>query len=265
MRIALPGLSMHMRVDGPRDASPLMLLHSLGTDHRVWQPQAEALEARFLVLRPDLRGHGLSDVLPGPYTIESMARDVLHALDALGIDRLPVAGLSIGGMVAQSLAAQAPDRISALVLVDTALAIPPAELWRERASTVRAQGMTAIADTVLARWLTKTADPAAESTLRALLLSTEPEGYAAAAEAIAAADLTATTRCLRLPTLVIVGDQDEATPIASAVALQSAVPGARLQVLRNAAHIPTIEQPALVTEALLDFLLPASGQDKRSG
>jgi pimeloyl-ACP methyl ester carboxylesterase len=168
-------------------------------------------------------------------------------------------------LVAQSLAAQAPDRISALVLVDTALAIPPAELWRERASTVRAQGMTAIADTALARWLTKTADPAAESTLRALLLSTEPEGYAAAAEAIAAADLTATTRWLRLPTLVIVGDQDEATPIASAVALQSAVPGARLQVLRNAAHISTIEQPALIIEALLDFLLPASGQDKRSG
>ena len=115
--------------------------------------------------------------------------------------------------------------------------------------------MTAIADTVLARWLTKTADPAAESALRALLLSTEPEGYAAAAEAIAAADLTATTRCLRQPTLVLVGDQVQATPLASALALQSAVPGARLQVLRNAAHIPTVEQPALVTEAMLDFLV----------
>ena len=161
MRLALPGLTMHLRADGPQDAPPLMLLHSLGTDHRVWQPQAEALAGRFRVLRPDLRGHGGSDVPAGPYTIEGMAGDVLAALDALGIDRLAVAGLSIGGMVAQSLAAQAPDRVSALVLCDTALAIPPADLWRQRAATVRSAGVAAIADAVLARWLTPTADPAA--------------------------------------------------------------------------------------------------------
>jgi 3-oxoadipate enol-lactonase len=250
---------MHLRADGPQDAPPLMLLHSLGTDHRVWQPQAEALAGRFRVLRPDLRGHGRTNVPAGPYTIEGMAGDVLAALDALGVDRIAVAGLSIGGMVAQSLAALAPDRIAALVLVDTALAIPPADLWRQRAATVRSGGMAAIADAVLARWLTPAADAAAAATLRALLLVTAPEGYAGAAEAIAEADLTETTRRLRLPTLVLVGDQDEATPRASAEALRDAIPGARLRLLPGAAHIPTVERPASVTDALLDFLtLPIS-------
>jgi 3-oxoadipate enol-lactonase len=257
MRLALPGLSMHLRADGPQEAPPLMLLHSLGTDHRVWQPQAEALAGRFRVLRPDLRGHGATGVPPGPYSIEGMARDLLHALDALGVERLAVAGLSIGGMVAQSLAAQAPERVTALVLVDTALAIPPAALWRDRAAAVRADGMAVIADAVLARWLTPAADPAAAAALRAQLLATAPEGYAGAAEAIAAADLTETTRRLRLPCLVLVGDQDEATPPAAAAALRDAIPTARLRLLPGAAHIPTVEQPALVRDALLDFLAPA--------
>jgi 3-oxoadipate enol-lactonase len=258
MQLDLPGLTMHLRADGPQDAPPLLLLHSLGTDGRVWQPQAEALAGRFRVLRPDLRGHGLTDVPTGPYTIEGMARDVLAALDALGIDRLPVVGLSIGGMVAQSLAHQAPGRVAALVLCDTALAIPPASLWRERAATVRAHGMAAIAEPVLARWLTPAAAPEALASLRAMLLGTDPEGYAAAAEAIAAADLTTTTRALRIPALVLVGDSDVATPLDAAEALCAAIPGARLGLIGGAAHIPTLEQPRRVTEALLGFLHPAT-------
>jgi 3-oxoadipate enol-lactonase len=258
MRLDLPGLTMHLRAEGPQDAPPLLMLHSLGTDGRVWQPQAEALAGRFRVLCPDLRGHGLTDVTPGPYTIEGMARDVLHALEALGIGRLPVVGLSIGGMIAQSLAHQAPGRVASLVLCDTAVAIPPAALWRERAATVRAHGMAAVADAVLARWLTPAAAPAALASLRGMLLATDPEGYAGAAEAIAAADLTATTRALRLPALVLVGDRDAATPPAAAEALRAAIPGARLGLIAGAAHIPTIEQPRRVTEALLGFLQPAT-------
>jgi 3-oxoadipate enol-lactonase len=258
MKLDLPGLAMHLRADGPQDAPPLLMLHSLGTDGGVWQPQAEALSDRFRVLRPDLRGHGLTDVTPGPYTIAGLAADVLRALDALGIDQLPVAGLSIGGMIAQSLAHQAPGRVAALVLCDTALAMPPAAMWRERAATVRTRGMAAIAEGVLARWLTPSADPAAAAALRAMLLGTDPKGYAAAAEAIAAADLTEATATLRLPAFVLVGDRDEATPLGHAEALRAAIPGARLRLIGGAAHIPTLEQPRLVTEALLDFLQPAT-------
>lgn len=255
MFLTVDGLNMHVRLDGPSDAPPLLLLHSLGTDLRVWDSQADVLARGFRVIRPDLRGHGLTEVPSAPCSIGGMARDVLTLLDALGHSCVHVAGLSIGGMVAQALAAQAPDRVASIMLCDTAMAIPPPELWRGRAATVRSQGMAAIADSVLARWVTPAFARTPEARgLRAMLLRTAPEGYAAAADAIAAADLTTTTRGLRVPALVLVGDRDEATPLASAAALRDAIPGARLEVIADAAHIPTLERPDAVTNAILHFL-----------
>ncbi|MDE2197673.1 MAG: 3-oxoadipate enol-lactonase [Rhodospirillales bacterium] len=250
-------IDIHVQIDGPPGAPPLLLLHSLGTSLHVWDPQAEALSARFRVIRPDVRGHGLTTPTPGPYAIEALARDALAVLDALGIASAHVGGLSIGGLLAQSLAAQAPARVRSLILCDTAMALPPPEGWHQRAAIVRAQGMAAIADAVMARWVTPgfiDAPPARG--LRAMLLRTDPEGYAGAAEAIAAADLTAATSRLCLPTLVLVGDQDLATPLASAEAMAAAIPGARLHVLANAAHLPTVEQPDAVTAAMAEFLAP---------
>lgn len=255
MFLTVGKLNMHVRLDGAATAPPLLLLHSLGTDLRVWDPQAEVLARSFRVIRPDLRGHGLTDVTPGPYSIGGMAGDLLALLDALGLRRVHVAGLSIGGMIAQELAAQASERVASLVLCDTAMAIPPPALWRDRAATVRAQGMAAIADAVLARWVTPGFARAPEARgLKAMLLRTAPEGYAGAAEAIAAADLTQATRALRIPTLVLVGERDEATPRANAEALRDAISGAELKLIPDAAHIPTLERPDAVTEAILPFL-----------
>jgi 3-oxoadipate enol-lactonase/4-carboxymuconolactone decarboxylase len=245
----------HVQIDGPAGAEALLLLHSLGTDGRIWDGPAEALRAGYCVIRPDLRGHGLSGVTPGPYSIEGLARDMLALLDALGIGRAHVAGVSIGGMVAQAMAALAPDRVRSLVLVDTALAIPPADLWHGRAATARAEGMAPLVEQVVARWVTPAALPSpAAHGLRAMLRRTDPEGYAGAAEAIAAADLSAATRGLRQPTLVLVGDGDAATPLSSAKALRDAIPAARLEVIADAAHIPTVERPAEVTAAMRRFL-----------
>ena len=185
---------MHVQIDGPQSAPALLLLHSLGTDGRVWEPQAAALADSFRVIRPDLRGHGLSVATPGPGSIARLAQDALAVLDALGVGQAHVGGLSIGGMVAQQLAAAAPGRVASLVLCDTAMAIPPPAFWRERAAIVRARGMAAIADAVVGRWVTPASlGAAATEGLRMMLLRTDPEGYAAAAEAIAAADLTAAT------------------------------------------------------------------------
>lgn len=247
---------MHVQVDGPEAAPVLVLVHSLGTSLHVWDAQAHALAGPFRVVRPDLRGHGLTEVTPGPYTIAGLAADVIAALDGLGIKQAHIGGLSIGGLVAQSVAHQAPGRIASLILCDTAMAIPPPQSWRDRAALVRAEGVGAIVDTVMARWVTAPFmhDPAALG-LRSMLLRTAPEGYAAAAEAIAAADLSADTAALRVPALVMVGDQDQATPLASAQALQGALHGS-LVVLPGAAHIPTIEVPDLVTRVIRDFLLP---------
>ena len=250
------GLTMHVQVDGPAAAPVLVLIHSLGTSGHVWDAQAHVLAGPFRVVRPDLRGHGLTGMTPGPYTIAGMAADVIAALDALGIHQAHVGGLSVGGMVAQSLAHQAPGRAASLILCDTAMAIPPAQGWRDRAALVRSGGMEAVVEPVMARWVTPgfMQDPAALG-LRAMLLRTAPEGYAATAEAIAAADLSSDTAALRVPSLVLVGDKDEATPPSSAEALRGALNGS-LVVLPGAAHIPTAEVPDLVTDAIRRFLLP---------
>ncbi len=256
MFIRAGDIDVHVQIDGPDGTAPLMLLHSLGTSLHVWDEQARALAGPFRVIRPDLRGHGLTTVTQGPGAIEAMAADVLAVMDALGVDRAHVGGLSIGGLIAQSMAHQAAGRVQSLILCDTAMLIPPPQSWHDRAALVRQQGMRAISDAVMARWVTPAfmGTPAAAG-LRMMLLRTDPEGYAAAAEAIADADLSIQTRALAVPALVLVGDADEATPLASAEALRDAL-GARLEVLSNAAHIPTIEVPDLVTDAIRRFLPP---------
>jgi len=255
MFLRINGLTMHVALDGPPEAPALLMLHSLGTEARVWQPQAEALAGGFRVIRPDLRGHGLSGVTKGPGSIAQYAEDVRAVLDALGVAGAHVAGLSIGGLVAQALAAQAPRRVASLMLCDTALAIPPPDFWHERAATVRTQGVAAVAEAVLARWVTLAALAAPETEgLRAMLLRTPPEGYAAAAEAIAAADFSTSTARLRLPALVLVGAEDQATPPEAARALAAAIPGASMIEIAAAAHIPNYERADAMTAALRRFL-----------
>ena len=240
---------------GPADAPTILLLHSLGASAAIWDPILPALTG-FRVLRPDMRGHGHSSASPGPYSIDLLAHDALAVLQHLGIDRAAVVGLSIGGLIAQHLVHLAPERVTALVLMDTALAIPPASLWHERAATVRAKGMAALADGILPRWLTPAAPAHTVDTLRDMILATQPEGYAACCEAIAATDLHRQSGTIGAPTLVIVGADDPSTPVAAAEALRDTIPGARLEIIPNASHIPTAEQPAAVAGALLRFLAP---------
>ena len=204
-----------------------------------------------------MRGHGLTEATPGPYSIAGLAQDVLAVLDALDVATAHVCGLSIGGMIAQSVAHQAPRRVTSLILCDTAMAIPPASMWRERAALVRRSGMEALAATVIQRWVTPKFLKSPEAAgLRMMLLRTSAEGYAGAAEAIADADLRQGTQGLPIPTLVMIGEQDGATPLSEAEALRAAIPGARLEVIAEASHIPTVEQPEAVTDSILNFLSP---------
>ena len=257
MFLTVGDLNMHVRIEGPPGAPAVLMLHSLGTCLHVWDAQAAALSSSYRVIRPDLRGHGLTSVTPAPYSIAVLARDMLALLDALGVEQAHVAGLSIGGMVAQGLAALAPTRVRSLILCDTAMTIPTAESWHQRVAGVRANGMASIADGVLARWVTPgyMARPEALG-LKAMLLRTDAEGYCGAALAIAGEDLTEATSCLRMPALVLVGDQDVSTPVAAAQAMAAAIPGARLQVIPGAGHIPNDEQAEIVNAAIQDFLRP---------
>jgi 3-oxoadipate enol-lactonase/4-carboxymuconolactone decarboxylase len=160
-------------------------------------------------------------------------------------------------MIAQAFAAAYTTRVASLILCDTAMAIPPAETWTLRAAKVRSEGVRVIEDGVIANWVTPGFTGTAETAgLRAMLTRTPAEGYAAGCEAIAAADLSASTTGLKCPALVIVGDQDKPTPVAAAQALQAAITGAGLIIIEGAAHIPTVEKPAEVTAAILNFLKP---------
>jgi len=255
------GLNLHVAVEGPPGAPAILLIHSLGASLHVWDAQAEVLARGLRVVRFDLRGHGLSELGDAAFTIEDLARDALAVLDACKITEAHIGGVSIGGLIAQAVAGLAPARVRSLILCDTALALPPPELWRQRAATVRRDGIAAIADATMARWVSPAyaASPAGRG-LRTMLTRTSAEAYARAAEALAEADLTAAAPAIRAPTLVIVGALDVSTPVASAEALRAAIPGATLIVLPDALHLPVVEHPEAVSAAMLAFLTPADAE-----
>ncbi len=253
------GLVAHYDLTGPADAPVVMFSNSLGTSFHVWDAQAAALAQRFRVLRYDMRGHGLTDcpaAADGSYTIDRLAQDALALLDALSIGQVHFCGLSIGGMVGQRVAATAADRVLSLVLCDTASRIGPASRWDDRIAAVSKGGLEAIADSVLKVWFTqdfptKSGDVA--QGCRNMLVRTPAQGYVGCCAAVRDADLGGDDAVIACPTLVVVGDQDPATPPAAARELADAIRGARLEIIAGAAHIPTVEQPAALNRLLSDF------------
>jgi 3-oxoadipate enol-lactonase len=256
------GLNMHYAWSGRADGPVLLFVNSLGTNFHVWDPQAAFLADRFRILRYDMRGHGLTDCPPVPeggpgYTIDMLADDALGLLDALKVKRAHVCGLSIGGLVAQRVAAKAGDRVASLVLCDTANRIGPPEIWKDRIAAVHKGGTAAIAGGVMQRWFTPPflAERKAEAAGMVNMLTRTPtDGYVGCCYALRDADLRADDAKITAPTLVIVGDQDAATSPALAKELSEAIKGARLEIVTGAAHIPTIEQPAAINRLLGDFL-----------
>lgn len=250
------GCSLAYRLDGPADAPVLMLSNSLGTTLDMWAPQMAAFTARFRVLRYDSRGHGKSDVPPGAYSMDRLGRDAVELLDALGIQRVWFCGLSMGGMVGQWLGVHAPDRLSGLVLANTAAYMGPPSSWQGRMATVREQGMSALTEAVLQRWFTpdfQQAAPDAVAPVRAMLLACQPEGYIGCCAAIRDMDQRATVQLIRVPTLLISGAQDPATPPSDAAYLQTAIAGSKLASLQ-AAHLSNIEQAELFNAAVMGFV-----------
>jgi 3-oxoadipate enol-lactonase len=259
--VALTGSGASASLEGPDSAPVLVLGNSLGTSSAVWDAQVAAFRGRFRLLRYELPGHGGTGAAPGAYTIRGLAAGVLGLLDSLRIERFAYCGISLGGMIGMQLAAQQPDRISALGLVCTSAYLPPAESWMARAARVRAAGMASISTTVLGRWFTPgfaTRAPEVIQRFAAELEHTDPVGYAGCCEAIAAMDLRAELPDIAAPTLVLAGAEDPATPPEHGATIAGLVEGARLEVIPGAAHLAAVEAGGPVTAALLEHLRAAT-------
>jgi len=250
---------LHHVLEGPQDAPVLVLANSLGTTLKMWEAQAEALRERFRLVRYDHRGHGASEVPPGPYTLDEIGRDALALLDSLGIERFSFCGLSLGGMVGMWVASEAPGRVERLVLCCTSARLGPPETWEARARTVRAEGMRAISETVVERWFTPPFREERPEVVRwavGMLESAPPEGYASCCEAIRDMDLRGRLGAIRAATLAIAGADDPATPSEHAELIASSIQGARLAVIPQSAHLANVEQPEAVTGEILAHLSP---------
>lgn len=256
-----PSLTLSYSLSGLEDGPWLVCAHSLASNGRMWDAQMAFLESRFQVLNIDLPGHGASSTPPGPWTIEMMGGWVLDVLAQLGVDKCHWLGLSLGGMVGQAAALAAPQRIASLVLADSTSAHPPASrpMWEARAATAAEKGMVGIADGTLDRWFTTDfarVQPSALADMREAILATPVEGFVQSALAIPTMNFTPRLGEIKCPTLVVVGDQDHATPLEHSQALAQGIQGARLVVIKNAAHLSAVEQPGAFNSALDTFYEP---------
>ena len=259
MMIKINGLEMNYELSKEKDAPVVVLSHSLACSMVMWQPQIEVLESHFRVLRYDLRGHGKSEATEGAYTLEQLAEDVIGLLDALELDRVHFVGLSIGGMIGQCLALNYADRLKTLALCDTAAIIPEEAkpLFEERIRRARDQGMEVLVEETLERWFTqpylKQKSPEVER-IRNQILATPVAGFIGCSKAILGLNYVERLSQIKLPTLIIVGEDDPGTPVAASEAIHQRIQNSKLVVLPSAAHLCNIEQTAAFNAALLPFL-----------
>lgn len=243
---------LHHRFDGPEDAPVIVLGPSLGTMLDLWEPQLPALTASWRTLRFDLPGHGGSEPIHG--TVEDFADAVVELLDAYGLDQVAYAGVSLGGAVGTTLALRHPGRVGSLVLCCTSARFGDPDAWRERAARVRAEGLEPLTDMFLARWFTEGYAGPGIDAVRAMLKRVDPEGYAACCDALAVFDVRDRLGDVRVPTLVIAGAEDVATPVDHAETLAGGIPDAELVVVDGAAHLAGLARPRPVTDAIVRHL-----------
>ncbi|CAE6916204.1 3-oxoadipate enol-lactonase 2 [Pseudomonas marincola] len=246
-------------LEGPSDAPVLVLSNSLGTDLHMWDAQVAAFSEHFRVLRYDTRGHGQSLVTEGPYSIEQNGRDVLALLDALHIDKAYFCGLSMGGLIGQWLAINAPERLHKVVVCNTAAKIGNPDVWNPRIETVLRDGaaaMVALRDASIARWFTPEfakAEPAKVEPIVGMLAQTSPQGYAANCAAVRDADFREQLGSIRLPVLVVCGTQDAVTTPADGGFMVERIEGAQM-IEFHAAHLSNVEAGELFTQCVMTFL-----------
>ena len=250
------GCKINVEIEGPAGAPALMLSNSLGTNLHMWDDQVPEFAKRYRVIRYDRRGHGQSGVPQGPYSMERFGRDVIAVLDALDIEKTNWCGLSMGGMVGQWLGANAPDRMEKLVLSNTHSYYADKTPWQDRIKFIEEKGLEQLVEGNMQRWFTagfRERAPETMARMKEMFVATDPKGYIACCQAIMNMDMRASNPTISVPTMVIVGAQDAATPPAAGEAIQQQIKGAKLKSL-DAAHISNMEQPEAYTKAVMDFI-----------
>ncbi|MBO9513413.1 MAG: alpha/beta fold hydrolase [Variovorax sp.] len=249
---------IHLNVVREGNGPIVVLSHALGCDLHMWDGVAEQLARAHTVLRYDHRNHGRSEVVAGPFTLQTLADDAaaLIAREAGG-EPVHFVGLSMGGMTAQALAPKHPELLRSVVIANSSAHYADPAPWRARVDTVQAQGVAAIAAGAVARWLTPefVSTPEGAQAARQLtdtLVATDAAGYIESCKAVAAIDFREGNRAIAVPTLVIAGARDEATPPAMSEAMAQAIPGARLAAI-DAAHLSAVERPVEFSQMLVDF------------
>jgi 3-oxoadipate enol-lactonase len=254
--LLLNGASIFYERSGVPGAPVLLLSHALGTTARMWEPLLELLGRQYELIRYDMRGHGQSSTPLGPYLIDQLGHDVLALVDSLHLRRIAFCGISAGGLIGQWLAVNAPENFRAFILCNTAAKIGTPESWNQRIAAVEQGGMAAIADALLARYLTasfREGHPEIAARMREMLAASDPLGYISACAAVRDADLRAAIANVRTPTYIVAGQHDALTTLDQARFMQQQISDSSLVEL-PAAHISSIEMPLEFAATVLTFL-----------
>lgn len=266
MHARLNGVEIGYSIEG--DTGPwLVMSHSLGCTRAMWDPQMPALAGRYRVLRYDTRGHGQSEGPPGAYALEQLADDAAALMDHVGIERAVWVGFSMGGMIGQVFALCHASRVQALVLADTTSEhhATPQSVWDERIRVAHERGMAPLVQPAIGRWFTaayRENQPDTVAAVAATIAGTSVNGWAGCCAAISAVHTTPDLAAIGCPVLVMVGEHDIGTPLASALTIHRHLPNSVLVVIADAAHMTCIEQPAQFNRALRVFLDAQPGLDE---
>ncbi|OGA60639.1 MAG: 3-oxoadipate enol-lactonase [Betaproteobacteria bacterium RIFCSPLOWO2_12_FULL_65_14] len=259
MKATVNGFETYYEIHGKEGAPWLVFSHSLACSVRMWDGEIAKFKGRYRVLAYDTRGHGQSAAPQGPYTLEMLADDLYALLKQLGMRKTHFCGLSMGGMIGQTFALKYPGMFETLTLCDTTSSYPPeaASMWQERIRIAESKGMAPLVQPTLERWFTqgfRKNQPDKVQRVAALIEKTPVPGYIGCCAAIPSINVTARLKEIKTPALVICGADDPATPPSMARVIQENLPGARLAVIPQAAHLANIEQPEAFDRALGDFL-----------
>jgi len=250
------GTHIHYAQTGPKDGPVLVFSNSLGTDLRIWDDVVAGLSDRFNIVTYDKRGHGLSGIGDAPYDVALHANDLIGLLDHLGLDQVIICGLSVGGLIAQKVIAEQPERVRGLILCDTASKLGDYDGWNSRIEAIKADGIEVLGDAIMERWLSpdfRANRPLETAMYRDMLVRTTADGYIGTCVALRDGDLRDAAGKISVPTLCICGSVDLATPPDVVRAMADMIPNATFELIDGVGHLPCIETPEQLTRLIDRF------------